>query len=134
MILFLDDEELRTRRYREQLAFLGEVRSVHSADEALPLFGNPDFIQKLKLAVIDLGMYTGRDMSERATEFGKLTGYVLRQNLRKVWPGGAVIFLTCSPDENIRDRIEREGDYFCRKPHTTPMQLHCLALGILSKK
>ena len=133
MILYLDDEKESVGCYRQQLALLGEVKSVYSADEALLLFQNQKFIQKLRLAVIHLGVCTSRDVSEQATGFGRLTGYALRQELHKVWRG-PVIFLSNFSDVLIETKIQEEGDYFFRKPHTTPMQLHCIALGILNKK
>lgn len=127
LILFVDDEELRTRRYRERLEILGEVRHLSSADEALRTFKDPQVMQRASLVVLDLGMYTGEGMSERDTGFGRLTGEVLRRNLRAQQWTGPVIVLSNSPDERIREQVENDGDVFRRKPHTTPIELRQLA-------
>jgi CheY-like chemotaxis protein len=130
-ILFVDDEDRNTVRYREQLALLGEVKYLRGADEALQFFGDEKQLEDLCLVVLDLAMYTGKSMTEKQTGFGRITGDALRKELRKHWKG-PVIVLSNSPDHGIRTQIEDDGDIFCRKPLTTPIELRKLAESLLA--
>lgn len=125
-ILFVDDEDRNTARYRENLEKLGDVRYLRGADEALEFFADEAQLKSLSLVVLDLAMYTGKAMTEKQTGYGRITGDALRKELRKRWKG-PVIVLSNSPDEDIRSQIEEDGDDFCRKPHTTPIGLRQLA-------
>lgn len=125
-ILFVDDEERNTALYREHLKCLGDVQYLRGADEALEVFSNEMVLDRLILVVLDLGMYTGKSMTEKQTQYGRITGDALRRELRKRWQG-PVIVLSNSPDEGIRSQIEEAGDVFCRKPLTTPKVLRELA-------
>jgi CheY-like chemotaxis protein len=121
-ILFVDDEDRNTVRYREQLEKLGRVEYRRGADEALDFFSDKDQLESLSLVVLDLAMYTGKSMTEKQTGYGRITGDALRKELRKYWQG-PVIVLSNSPDQGIRSQIEEDGDVFCRKPLTTPNEL-----------
>jgi len=125
-ILFVDDEDRNTARYREELALLGEVKHLRGADDALAFFGDDKQLEDLCLVVLDLAMYTGKSMTEKQTGYGRITGEALRKELRKHW-NGPVIVLSNSPDQGIRRQIEEDGDIFRRKPLTTPIELRKLA-------
>lgn len=121
-ILFVDDEDRNTVRYREQLQKLGKVEYRRGADEAQVFFSDKDQLEGLSLVVLDLAMYTGKSMAEKQTGYGRITGDALRKELRKHWHG-PVIVLSNSPDQGIKSQIEEDGDVFCRKPLTTPSEL-----------
>lgn len=130
-ILFVDDEDRNTVRYREQLVSLGEVTYLRSADEALVFFSDGKRLDALRLVVLDLAMYTGKSMNEKQAGYGRITGDALRKELRKHWTG-PVIVLSNSPDQGIRSQVEEGGDIFCRKPLTTPIQLRKIAEACLA--
>ncbi|AVP97193.1 hypothetical protein C7S18_08290 [Ahniella affigens] len=131
IILFVDDEDRNTVRYREQLLSLGQVAHLNSADKALGYFGDDEKLKHLSLVVLDLAMYTGQSMSEKDTGYGRITGEALRKTLRRRWRG-PVIVLSNSPDEVIRRMVEDDGDVFRRKPLTTPIELRELAEACLA--
>ena len=130
-ILFVDDEDRNTARYREQLEQLGEVKYLRGADETLEFFSDDDQLEDLRLVVLDLAMYTGKSMTEKQTGYGRITGDALRKELRKCWKG-PVIVLSNSPDQGIQSQIEEDGGVFRRKPLTTPIELRQLAESLLT--
>jgi hypothetical protein len=106
--------------------FAGPTTYLRSADEALAFFGEDKQLENLCLVVLDLAMYTGKSMNEKQTGYGRITGDALRKALRTHW-NGPVIVLSNSPDQGIRSLIEGDGDTFCRKPLTTPIELRKIA-------
>lgn len=131
IILFVDDEDRNTVRYREQLQTLGQVAHLDSADKALAYFADDEKLKTLSLVVLDLAMYTGQAMSEKETGYGRITGEALRRALCLRW-AGPVIVLSNSPDEVIRRKVEDAGAVFRRKPLTTPSELRDIAAACLA--
>jgi len=123
MILLIDDEKDRVNRWREELDKIDKLHYEHSAAGALAYFDDAELMAQIQIVVLDLALYTSGGLSEKETDFGRLTGEVLRQRLRKSgWPGKIVV-LSNSADQAIRAKIESDGDRFFRKPETLPSQL-----------
>lgn len=129
MILFIDDEETRSLRWREALP--GEVEYKKSAAEALAFFADAARMQDVRLVIVDLAMYTTGDLTDADTGFGRLTGMALRRRLRQSGWRGPVIVLSNSRDDGVRGQVEAEGDRFLRKPEHVPANLRKLVDELL---
>lgn len=134
MILFIDDEDLRTLRWRELLAELLPLTYASSAAAALQHLGDPVFRASLRLVVVDLAMHTTGPLTPEETGLGRLTGEALRRRIRAIGWSGPIILLTNARDDLTRTRVEHDGDHFVRKAECPPTELKRLAAELLGIK
>ena len=133
-ILFIDDEDRRSRPWREALQEeLHGVRLSYLADAeaAMSVFADQDRMAAVPVVVLDMAMYSPNSIDDRETDLGRITGEALRRSLRRQgWPGRVVV-LTNSRDDTLRRQVENDGDHFLRKYEAVPSGLAELVAGLL---
>lgn len=127
MILFIDDEEGRTTRWREALEEVAPVTAIPTAERALAAFADPEIMRQVRLVVLDMALHTTGGLTAAETGYGRLTGDVLRARLRRSGWSGPVIVLTNGRDDALRARVEADGDTYRRKSECMPTALAELA-------
>lgn len=124
MILFIDDETGRTRRWRQALEDGYEVKALATAGEALGVFQQPELMQDVDLVVLDMALHATGGLTAEETTYGRLTGEVLLQRLRDSGWSGPVIVLTNTRDDSLKERIQAgDNAYYYRKNDCMPSKL-----------
>lgn len=129
MILFIDDEYRFVKGYEAALKLSNfEVQffeTVESFFEFLDTFD--DAKNKIELIIIDIMMPPGNRYIDRT--YGRQTGLLMLEDLRKSYPLLPIILLTNKIDEPI---TTREPTYFLEKERTDPVSLVDFILTVLN--
>ncbi len=121
MILFIDDEEARTRPWVEQLREAGfEVEVLSSADEARRALEAADPPQ---CVVLDLMIPADGEVPDRETGYGTRTGLWLLQRFRESHAQAPVVVLTNVDDPGVEDAVIGLAAVYRRKRDCGPARL-----------
>jgi len=131
MILFIDDEEARSRPWVEQLKDDGQaVRALTSADEARQAFESLD--SEVKCIVLDLMIPADGEVPDRETGYGTRTGLWLLQRLRDHNNPTPVIVLSNVDDPGVEDAVTKLEGVYQRKRSCGPVKLAALVQDLIA--
>ncbi len=125
MILFIDDEEARTRPWVEQLQDAGhKVRVLTSADEARKALEAPT--PETECIILDLMIPADGQVPDSETGYGTRTGLWLLQILRTNDSETPAIVLSNVDDPSVEEAATRLGATYQRKRSCRPAKLAAL--------
>ena len=132
MILFIDNEEFRTRPWIEELQEAGlQVSLISSADAARRALDAPDPPQGI---VLDLMIPADGNVPDRATSYGTRTGLWLLQRFRETHARVPVVVLTNVDDPGVEEAVTGLGAVYRRKRDCGPARLVELIRSLISSQ
>ncbi len=121
MILFIDNEEARTRPWVDELREAGlEVKVLSSADEARQALDAADPPQ---CVVLDLMIPADGEVPDRETAYGTRTGLWLLRRFRKLHARVPVVVLTNVDDPGVEEAVTGFAAVYRRKRDCGPARL-----------
>lgn len=132
MILFIDDEEARTRPWVEELREADfEVEVLSSADEARRALEAPG---PARCVVLDLMIPADGKVPDRETAYGTRTGLWLLRRFRETHAEVPVVVLTNVDDPGVEDAVLDLGASYRRKRDCGPTSLVELIRSLTSRR
>jgi CheY-like chemotaxis protein len=130
-VLFVDNDQGQIARFVEALIDSGfAVDVAASPAECLAVIAR----RRIDVAVIDLMMPHGPEMSTSDTHNGMRTGLVLARLLRDKSPRTRLVCLAVYPDEEVTNWFRRYGGGAVAKSETTPPALVRHIQRVVSKR
>lgn len=121
MILFIDNEEARTRPWVDELREAGlQVEVLASADDARRALDAADPPQ---CVVLDLMIPADGEVPDRETAYGTRTGLWLLQRFRETHARVPVVVLTNVDDPGVEDAVTDLDAVYQRKRDCGPARL-----------
>ena len=121
MILFIDNEEARTRPWVEELKEADfEVVFLSSADAARQAL---DAAEPPQCVVLDLMIPADGQVPDPETAYGTRTGLWLLQGFREKHPQTPVVVLTNVEDPGVGEAVAKWNAIYRRKRECTPKKL-----------
>ncbi len=121
MILFIDNEEARTRPWGDELREAGlQVEVLSSADEARRALDAADPPQ---CVVLDLMIPADGEVPDRETAYGTRTGLWLLERFRETHAQVPVVVLTNVDDPGVEEAVIGLGAIYQRKRDCGPAKL-----------
>lgn len=129
MILFIDNEEARTRPWVDELREDGlEVWFISSADAALTALRAAD---PASCVVLDVMIPADGEVPDRETAYGTRTGIWLLEELRKCHDQVPVVVLTNVDDPGVKETVNSLGARYRQKRKCGPTALLNLVRSLL---